>query len=137
MIVLHPTHEGINAISVSMPIHMLIGFALELYLKAWLLAAGVTSGILRSKEMGHNLQGLYESARSHGMPDTRDMQSLIDLVHKYHAGFDYRYMKEGTNYTLLNYPLCFEILNRLDEEVDGHVGASASLGLTVGRYRKP
>lgn len=45
----------------------LLGHALELYIKSFLLRAGLTSTLLKSKKYGHNLELLLSEAKSHGI----------------------------------------------------------------------
>lgn len=45
----------------------LLGHALELYLKSFLLCAGLTSTVLKSRKYGHNLDRLLAEAESHGI----------------------------------------------------------------------
>lgn len=51
----------------------LLGHAIELYLKAFLLRAGVASTLLKSKKYGHNLDALLTEAKN------REIEKLVRI----------------------------------------------------------
>ncbi len=113
-----------------LPFGHLIGFAIELYLKAYLLHHGVTEATLRSREYGHKLAELYALAQAHGFSEAHVM-----LIHDYeepHRNFEYRYADESNTYVVPDYVRVFAAMDALDTYVDGVIGASASHGLTPG-----
>lgn len=107
---------------------MLAGFAVELYLKAYLLHSGVSAEDLRKKKYGHDLDALAAEAKARGVP-TQSYQPLITLLATKHKSFEYRYMKTGENYPAMRLDSFFQRLNDLDVTVDTVIGARASKGL--------
>ena len=105
--------------------HNLIGFAVELYLKSFLLHAGLTEKMLRSREMGHKLGALLEAAAKERFP-VMAARELVDYVGPGHETFEYRYMQEGATYAVKPLRWIFEKLSELDIAVDMAVGASAA-----------
>jgi hypothetical protein len=116
-----------------LPIHMLLGFASELYLKAWLRHGDMPSKKLASKPYGHDLNALYAKACDLGLPSIPKIDELISHLAAEHTAFGYRYMKDNHSYTATNLPMAFAVLNLLDCEVDTRIGAGLSLGLQPGR----
>jgi hypothetical protein len=60
--------------------HMLLGFAVELYLKAYLMHTGHTEAELR--RVGHNLQKLLElsKADNFNLPEAKKLVDYLDLA---------------------------------------------------------
>lgn len=109
--------------------HMLLGFAVELYLKAYLTHTGHTEAELRSGPVRHNLKKLLELSEADSFslfPATK----LVDYLHDKHASFEYRYMKPAGLYYFRYQADVFSELNQLDNYVDSAIGASASKGKT-------
>lgn len=118
-------------ISFFMAFHMLCGFALELYLKAYLVHKGYSESYLRKKEVGHNLLKLRELCVSEGLYHSgADM--LVGLLAKHHAGFEFRYMKRNSTYWTEDLRTIFAAFSSLDRTVDGIIGASAGYGRKPG-----
>jgi len=109
--------------------HLLLGFAVELYLKAYLTEAGHTERELRSAGIRHNLNNLLELSVADGfnLPTTKP---LVSYLSEQHESFEFRYMKSTSLYFLRAQSEVFDELNHLDAYVDRHVGASASSGKT-------
>ena len=116
--------------SLFMGFHHLIGFAVELYLKAFLLAAGLTEEELRRPPYGHNLDTLLHATLRHGLK-CADAAMLCSYLRQ-HGSFEYRYMKPGSMYPSLPINLLLAALSELDNLVDRHVGASAGMGKEPG-----
>jgi len=111
--------------------HHLIGFAAELYLKAFLLQRGVSEAELRSQKYGHKLHVLLENAEAHGLvcPAAR---SLCGYLEK-HSTYEYRYMNQAAAYDLRPLDQIFNDFSDLDIAIDQAVGASESKGVAVGQ----
>lgn len=115
-----------------MSFHLLCGFAVELYLKAFLTQHGANEKHLRSVSLRHNLEGLYTDAKACGL-QSRKIERLIDLLAKLHKEFSFRYMERDAEYAAINLVVIFAAFSELDHEVDAAVGASASLKRPPGR----
>lgn len=107
--------------------HMLLGFAVELYLKAYLTHTGHTEVELRSGPVRHNLNKLLELSEADGF-SLSAANKLVDYLSQKHASFEYRYMKSYGSYQLRPQAEVFAELNELDTYVDSEIGASASKG---------
>jgi hypothetical protein len=116
------------------PTGLLAGFALELYLKSWLLADGMSSRDV--EKFGHKLKSLHESATGRGFITDSEINELVDMVsvpHGQNRDYIYRYTKENADVPLIPWHLVLPIFHKIDAIVDQHVGASASFGLQPGR----
>ncbi|WP_203153413.1 HEPN domain-containing protein [Methylobacterium aquaticum] len=75
----------------------LAGFAIELYLKAWLSADGVEEKGLSSHNVRHDLAELLKMAIARGYsPSSKKIDELIDTLRKLHRKFETRYLKDDT-----------------------------------------
>jgi hypothetical protein len=113
-----------------MAFHMLCGFAVELYLKAFLAHKGYTDAQLRHN-IRHNLARLRDRCRAEGLYDTgADM--LVDLLSTKHKSFEFRYMKRESEYLTADLQAIFSAFSSLDRAVDTAIGASAAKGKSAG-----
>src|SRR5688500_5428466 len=101
MIVLSAHYKGAYKGSVMLPLHMLAGFAAELYLKAWLLHAGVASTDV--KNYGHKLTELFTDASKAGLPAILQLDKVISHLAGPHSDFTYRYIMPGDQLTDTNW----------------------------------
>lgn len=115
-----------------LPIHLLFGFAVELYLKAWLSKAGIEPDALARRPYGHHLVNLYRGAIDAGLPNLAGLGEVISVLHGPHSRFEYRYFKSPSSFESLGALQITSSLERLDTEVDRFIGASASRGLEPG-----
>ncbi|MBU0556449.1 MAG: hypothetical protein KKD64_02810 [Alphaproteobacteria bacterium] len=114
-----------------LPLCMLTAFALELYLKAWLLASNEPSNHVRA--YGHRLRDLVESCINHGLPYQPELLKLVGQVMEGHGDYTYRYLEAGGEEKYPpDWPHAFEVLRWLDTVVDEKAGVSAAHGLTAG-----
>lgn len=128
-----PHYTGRHVMMAIRPTHLLVGFALELYFKAWLLADGATPKKVRS--LGHKLRDAYELATARGFIGNNNITHLVNHIAEPHGqdhDYVYRYTKVGSNIEPLNWDVAYPALNKLDEIVDAHVGASEHFGLQPG-----
>ena len=109
--------------------HMLLGFAVELYLKAYLTHTGHTEAELRSGGVRHNLKKLLELSEADGFT-LPTVTKLVDYLNEQHGSFEYRYMIPDGSYFIRYQADVFAELDELDAYVDGEIGASVSSGLT-------
>lgn len=123
-------YNGPRITMMILPTHMLGSFALELFLKAWLLGSGTEKA--RVRDFGHDLRKLYAAAKKHGLPDISSLHEVVELFDAPHGDFVFRYIESGTIVTPANWPMVIPIMDILDTEVDELIGASASKGLQPG-----
>ena len=131
MIFLSEHYEGDRIRALTFPMHMLAAFSIELYMKAWLLSAGVASQDVR--KMGHKLGELYRAALRNGLERQPEFGAVIMLFGPQHEDFTYRYADpvDRTIHTAV-WGEVFPILDKLDIVVDEFIGASKSKGLEPG-----
>jgi len=110
-----------------LPMSMLLGFALELYFKSWLLASGRTSKKVRA--FGHRVGDLYADAKAEMLPTIRFLDELVDALSQGHEDYTFRYIDDGDEVKNINWEIAFAVLNELDKVVDAKAGASAKYGL--------
>ena len=108
---------------------MLIGHAIEVYLKAWLAHHDETysESKLSKVPFGHNLRALYEEARGQGFPEPEvpRQQTFHDLVESFkkpHSDYTFRYPTDGWTFEVPKNDILFLILRRLDEVVAAKLG---------------
>jgi hypothetical protein len=111
-----------NDLRFVIPCMMLLGHAIEVYLKAWLSAHGYAPDTLRRSPFGHDLRRLYEEARQQGLPEPPmpPQHSFNDLVESYekdHGDYSLRYPQEGWTFAVPKVDALFAIFNALDSEV--------------------
>ena len=109
--------------------HMLLGFAVELYLKAFLTHTSHTEAELRGRGVGHTLKKLLELSEADGFT-LPAATKLVDYLNDEHGSFEYRYMKPDSSYYVRYQAEVFAELAELDAYVDSKIGASASRGHT-------
>lgn len=82
--------------SVFFALYNVLGFCVELYLKAYLSKVGMDEKALRSKKYGHDLKNLLDEAIKRGF-DVRlaDMQAIIKHLGTGHGEYTYRYVQDG------------------------------------------
>jgi hypothetical protein len=105
--------------------HMLCGFALELYLKAYLAHKGYSEEQL--KRYGHDLARLHDRCKAEGMSDT-NADTLVGLLAEKHLNFEFRYMKPASEYRAMDLQVVFLAFSSVDQTVDSAIGASATKG---------
>jgi len=77
------------------PVAFLYWHAIELFLKAFLLADGMKIAELRQKKFGHNLIALRGEAIRRGLPLTDQINELLDFMPSTEAMIDLRYLRLG------------------------------------------
>lgn len=110
--------------------HMLFGFAVELYLKAYLRYTGHNKGELKKGCIGHNLKKLLTKSQDNGFCLSA-AKNLTEYLGQKHASFEYRYMKSDSKYHYCPLAVIFSDLSELDAYVDRKIGASASTGKEI------
>jgi hypothetical protein len=88
-----------NKNKVSLPAYYLLGHSIELSLKAFLLARGVTFKELKSKKYGHDLMALLSAARRHRLGTEVPLKArdigLIQLLNFEYVAKRYEYRETG------------------------------------------
>lgn len=104
--------------SVFVAFYNVLGFAVELYLKAYLANSGLDSDVLSSRPYGHNLQSLYEEARARGLTlQESALRRIVSLLNPNHSEYTYRYLTDNCEITYIvpgeSMRLTFQALDEL------------------------
>lgn len=106
-----------SGVQMVLPAHTLMGFAVENYLKTYLLKMGIPAGQLRKRPINHDLQQLYGDALGLGLTDLGpDFVALLDILAPRHKDFGFRYLKAG-NYTKVHPEPAIAVIQLLHEAV--------------------
>jgi hypothetical protein len=110
--------------NVSSPQYFLIAQSIELFLKAFIIAAGGTQADLRKQNVRHSLVNLAKNAIARGYQSKAEKtMAVIELLDPHHAEHSFRYRKVGFK----TYPTIREGLDalaRMDREISPVVSAS-------------
>lgn len=89
--------HGIHA---PMVVNFLVGQAVELALKAYLLQAGVSVAELKSKKFGHDLLALFDEAMTRGIGNGQMIgeraRAMLNLLNSPYKDRELQYFKAGT-----------------------------------------
>lgn len=111
---------------------LLAGFAVELYLKAYLQRSGFKESIKT-----HDLRKLSHLCEKRGLPASK-MKDLVDFFYQSHRDGLYRYMRGEHEYEVPKLHILFNLLSDLNNIVDEALGARASYGLEIdGQWNFP
>ncbi|WP_131800226.1 hypothetical protein [Methylobacterium indicum] len=130
LIITSPHYIGKHMMIAVRPTHLLAGFATELYLKAWLLADGVSSKDVQKH--GHKLLDLHADAVARGFSTNSGIDALVSNLaepHGQNKDYVFRYTHTDAKITPLAWDYALIVFDSLDVIVDAHVGASVSYGL--------
>jgi hypothetical protein len=130
-----PYKSHLHMVRFFLPIHLLLGFSLELFLKAWLRFSGLSSSQLSKPPYSHNLENLYNEAQQRGFPDEPRQSALIAHFASEHQNFGFRYLRDDLTYKPTALPYDFELFDDIDRWVDGALDVSASRKLKPGQWR--
>lgn len=105
----------------------LLGHAIELYLKSFLLSAGLTSTLLKSKKYGQNLGVLLTEAKNHGIETlirvspqmAEDLTKLDSLYPESLRYFSLLHLL--TQPTIPPFARLFRLANSLSKGLEKHV----------------
>jgi hypothetical protein len=114
------------------PIYFLLCHAIELVLKAYILASGVTEAKLRQQKIRHNLDELRNLAVSLGYSPSKKINAVIDLLAPHHADYSFRYRKPGYK----SYPRIDEAIKSLETmlaQIHPLVARNLLAHITAGR----
>lgn len=126
----HPEAAS-NPGQIFLPVQTLLGFALELYFKAWLEGPGRDEDVLR-RTYGHNLEKLFADSLAEGLPSISRLDETVTQTADSHSDYTYRYFKRTRTYNAMGLMTVFAVLDELDTAVDRKIGASVSMGLQPG-----
>jgi hypothetical protein len=118
-----------------MAFHLLCGFAVELYFKAFLTHKGYGDAQLREQRIRHDLEKLRDQCSSEGLYST-GADLLVNLLADKRRNFEYRYMRRTTEYHTIDLRAIFSAFSSLDRLVDTAIGASATRGKAPGGWWK-
>jgi hypothetical protein len=91
----HEFRNDGNRDSLFFAIYNVLGFTVELYLKAYLANSGMRDNELWAREYGHNLKNLFAEARRRGFAvRLNDMAAIIDFLAAGHGEYAYRYVQD-------------------------------------------
>jgi len=139
MIITNPTRYSVDDdTTFILSYHLLLGFAVELYLKAYLTHRKHSEAELRRNDVRHNLEKLLALSEADGF-NLLAAKRLVEYLHIKHGSFEYRYVRQGGRYDLRSQAEVFTDLDELDTYLDSEIGASASLGKkpTTGGWKVP
>lgn len=110
------------------PAYFLLTHALELTLKAYLRAAGLTVEQLSYRPLGHDLRALYSKARDLGLPAlyelTEEDSSALHLLAELNEGHQLRYIETGAK-TFPSWAIAEPFVVRLHQAVAPTVGVQS------------
>jgi len=108
--------------SAPMPAYFLIGHSIELSLKAFLRARGVSIKVLRSREYGHDLQALLKEARKRKLGNevklSQNELNAIALLNHAYKNKEFEYINPG-KVTLPTYGRICKVAEKLSKGLKG------------------
>lgn len=112
-------------------LHLLVGFFVELNLKAWLLNSGVPSHEVR--KYSHDIERLFADCLAKGMPTVNRLDELVAAVSPSHKDLTYRYIDPvDGGIDPLQWPIVLPILDAFRIMIDTEIGASTFDGFPPG-----
>lgn len=107
-----------------LPKYFLWGRTIELFLKSFLLAEGVSVGELKSK-FGHNLLELYNEARKRGIASLigsdQEHDAIVRILNLDYLSKRFEYRISGHGYTLPDSAMTQRLIKRLRKGVQYHL----------------
>lgn len=108
-----------------LPEYFLWGRTIELVLKSFLLAEGLTIAKLKSKAFGHNLNFLLCEARRRGISDLIGQDAIhaaiVHLLNHDYMSKRFEYREAGATYHLPDVQMTRQLVKRLLRGVDFHL----------------
>lgn len=120
-------------------LHFLLGFSVELYLKAALAQFGVPS----TKRHGHDLQRLMRRAEGKGLlafPNLEAFRKVVDILAKGHGELSFRYSKPGTTLSIIEFksmPDALTVMQSLDDHLREKVNVKAAMSSLPPQQGEP
>jgi len=109
-------------------IYFLMGFALELYLKAFLLRSGLDDVALGRRPYAHDLRRLYFEASARGLAfaEAAELEVMVEALADAHADFSFRYMQPNST---IRVPEPIEAALKLLSRLDDHLARPEDVAL--------
>lgn len=112
----------LSATDMMPPRGLLAGFAMELYLKAYLRHHGVSSDDL-ARIYGHDVERLFQKALELGLQVMPQMHTMVGVdIGPQHKGLGFRYVKSAEFYVETTWPWIGAGLCHLDETIGPILG---------------
>jgi hypothetical protein len=102
--------------------YFLLAHSLELLLKSYLAARGVSKKELRAHQLRHDLAKIYDRSSELGIPDVSNLRVFCLSVHEMNRDYDFRY-PSGYNLHVPSFRLCREIMEELLGKIDPMVAS--------------
>ncbi|MBB2752583.1 UNVERIFIED_ORG: HEPN domain-containing protein [Rhizobium aethiopicum] len=103
--------------------YFLFSHALELYLKSYLAAQGISKKALRQQKVRHNLIELYSHADTLGFPHIPDLKEMVTGIQQMNDDYDFRY-PSGYNLHVPTARLCMGVAEPLRHTLSRIVGSA-------------
>jgi len=107
--------------------YYLAGHSLELLLKAFLLDNGMTDQVLRSREVGHDLEACFKLALDHGLEDLAPLsdedKELISILNREYSDKAFEYYKGARVTQVPRFSAVEGLMRKLFPPICKHVGA--------------
>jgi len=113
-------------ISIFLGFHCLLGFAVEMYLKAFLVDRFVELRELKHSPYGHNIDTLLAKASAEGFA-CEAAKELCEIFDR-HQTLEFRYIRSNSKFRNVNISVVLKLLSDLDHYVDDYLGVSAAYG---------
>lgn len=115
-----------------LPEYFLWARTIELVLKSFLVAEGMTLSEVRSRKFGHDLNSLLREARQRGISELigRDaiQTGLVQLLNHDYLSKRFEYREPGTRYHLPDVGMTRQLVGRLLRGVDFHLRTKLGIG---------
>lgn len=115
----YPPRSG----EVILPLHALLSFSIEFYMKGYLSERGVSPQELSGIALRHNLQALLDRAVALGFGPPARLPEVVGILSPEHARHQFRYMPDDHTYITLNYPAVEDVLEQLDAGMRREISA--------------
>jgi hypothetical protein len=99
------------------PKYFLVSHSLELYLKSYLAAKGVSKSELKSRKLGHNLDDIYRLCESKSIPHVLRLKHFCRAMQESNGDFDFRY-PTGYIVRVPSPKLCLEVMDPLHSSLN-------------------
>ena len=107
------------------PIAFLWGRTIELLLKSFLLCEGIPIKALRSKQYGHNLVALFETASDKGLKELigndKIFKALVDMQNMDYESKRFEYRLTGARYIIPDQQGIRRLIRRLMKGINFHL----------------
>jgi len=116
--------------SFALSCHVLLGLAVELYLKAYLTHLNHDEKELRKHSVRHSLEELLALCENHGF-SLPEATSLVAYLNKKHGDHSYRYLKPDSGFIPRELGTLFRELDKINAYVDEKIGVSVAFGVPI------